>query len=392
MASQLLIGLSELGHNIEAIAPITSSALRLGDRFAKSNQALRVTRVVVPEFDISPDTSPSAKHRDQERRQVAELVTRSIARRSPDILLVGRESFAAHVTGLTDTPSVLIVQASPTTGANGNPAALAKSFLRNFRQFDVAVESAIPILLRNFRQFDVVVTPAAHMQRRLAELGVPKVEIIPNPVDLDRFRPGPASVAVRRALGVGDTDLVVMHLSNLKAVKRPLDIVDAAEVALREDNRLVFVIVGDGPFRTALEEAAAKRGVAARFRFPGWIDHDRVPEFIRSADIVVMPSQEEVQALIYLETQASARPLIASDIAAAQEVIEDGCTGLLFAAGDTHQLAERILLCARDARLRVDLGRKARRYVARHTLQSVVAAYSDLLGSVAASPPRERER
>jgi glycosyltransferase involved in cell wall biosynthesis len=55
-----------------------------------------------------------------------------------------------------------------------------------------------------------------------------------------------------------------------------------------------------------------------------------MPDYINLADIVVMPSAAETQALVYLETQACARLLLASDIPGAREVIVDGETGLLF--------------------------------------------------------------
>ena len=237
-------------------------------------------------------------------------------------------------------------------------------------------------MLESFREVDVAVTSARHMQRTLAELGVPDVEIVPNPVDLDRFRPAARSPAMCAELALADGDVVVAHLSNLKDLKRPLDLVDAAEVALREDDRLVFVVVGEGPCRSAVEKAAADRGLGTAFRFPGWVDHDRVPEFINAADIVVMPSAGEAQALVYLETAACERTLIASDIAAAREVVAHGQDGLLFRTGDVSELAEAILLAARDPALRARLGGQARRGMARHSLDRVVAGYDRLLESL----------
>lgn len=239
-------------------------------------------------------------------------------------------------------------------------------------------------LLDNLRLADVAVTSAPHMQRTLAGLGLPDVKIVPNPVDLERFRPLPRSSTPRARLGVPDGGVVVAHLSNLKALKRPLDLVDAAEIALAQDNRLVFVIVGDGPCRAAVEDACAARDISAAFRFPGWVDHEEVPGFINAADIVVMPSAGEAQALVYLETQACERTLIASDIPAAREVVDHGRTGLLFRTGDIAHLTETLLMAARDPALRARIGRSAREHVTEHALDRVVAAYAELFDSVAA--------
>ena len=108
-----------------------------------------------------------------------------------------------------------------------------------------------------------------------------------------------------------------------------------------------------------------------------------MPELINASDIVVMPSAGEAQALVYLETAACGRTLIASDIAAARELIEHGENGLLFPTGDAAALADTILLAAGDPGLRARLGREARRRVEPHSLDRVVGAYAELLESLA---------
>jgi glycosyltransferase involved in cell wall biosynthesis len=374
MASQLIVGLAALGHEVEAIAPITEADLGAGDRFSDRNPALWITRFTMPYLDNSPDTAPAPQYRVRESRQIQQLVSRATERRRPDVLVVGRESFAPHLAGLVDVPGILLAQGATSNGvAEGRyPRRLAERLLRDVATFDLAVVSA------------------PHMERMLRALGLARLELIPNPVDLDRFRPGPASAAVRRELGVSEGDVVIMHISNLKPLKRPLDLVDAAAIAAREDERLVFVVVGDGLLRAAVEEAAAARGLTGRFRFTGWVDFDRVPDFIRTSDLVVMPSQAEAQALVYLETQASGRVLLASDIPAARDVLEDGVNGLLFPLGDAETLARTILRCASEPGLRAAIGLRARRGVREHSLRRVVDSYSELLESLVAEAPLRR--
>ena len=365
---QVVEGLAALGHPIEAIAPITEDLLRAGDPLANRSNGLEVARFVLPHLDTSPDTPQSDEYRRLERGETERLVAEAIHGFSPDVLFIGRESFAEHVVPLArehSLPSVLRFAGATTLGIlNGSyPEPHATRVLESFRQVDVAV------------------TSAQHMRTALLGLGLGRVEVIPNPVDMERFRPA-TGAALRRELEIGDSDVVVAHVSNLKSLKRPLDFVNGAEIACRENNRLIFLVVGDGPARSDLQRACSERGLAHRFRFPGWVDYARIPAFINAADVVVMPSAGEAQARVYLETQASARTLVASDIAAAREVIEDGETGLLFRTGDVSDLADRILMAARDPELRLMIGRQARRRVSGHSLPRVVAAYSELLRSL----------
>jgi glycosyltransferase involved in cell wall biosynthesis len=372
MASQVLTGLARLGHEVEAIAPITEAAMASGDPFAAVNSDITAARFTMPYLDTSPDTPPSGDYTEREGREIGQLMTMSMNARLPDIVVIGRESFAPHVVGLArgwSVPSVLIFQGATTMGilSGTYPAARARRLLEHARLADAAV------------------TSAEHMRRSLSELGVNGVDVIPNPVDLERFRPAAAAPAVRSGLGIDDHSIVVAHLSNLKSIKRALDFVRAAELAAAGADRLRFLVVGDGPDRDELERACAERGLAGRFAFPGWIDHKDMADVVSCTDVVVMPSAGEAQALVYLEAQACERTLIASDIPAAREVIEDGRTGMLFPTGDIDRLAELILTAARDAPLRRRLGREARRSLQRHRLPRVVSGYAELLQRVAAA-------
>ena len=152
--------------------------------------------------------------------------------------------------------------------------------------------------------------------------------------------------------------------SNFKRLKRPLDIVAAADDVLRvgdarnrQENttagrvqtsvgnrnaagrlasgrgvNTVFVMVGDGPYRPDVEEACRRTGVFEHFRFPGWVEHEQMPEWMNLADIVVMPSEAEAQSLVYLEAQACGRVLVGERHSGAREVIDDGRTVLLSAS------------------------------------------------------------
>jgi glycosyltransferase involved in cell wall biosynthesis len=140
--------------------------------------------------------------------------------------------------------------------------------------------------------------------------------------------------------------------------------------------------IGHGPALAAMQAACAALGIAGRFRFVGWVEHDRVADYLNLADVVVMPAEDETQARVYLETQACGRVLLASDIAAAREVIRDGETGVLFRKGEPADLAARLLHLADRPALRADIGGQARARIAAHALPAIVAAYLDALAAV----------
>lgn len=366
--SRTLAGLAAIGHRIRAVAPITSSALRAGDPFARDCPAIDVQRFLVPHFHpLSPLSTD--EYRRLERAESLALVKTMIAGRRPDAVIIGRESFAWDLPRLAErsgVPCIVVVHGGSTFGLldRGHPAPAARRLLGQLR-------SAIRI-----------VAPARHLIERLRQLGLTNVSHVPNSVDLETFRPGRRDPGLARGLGIEESDVVVVHLSNLAEVKRPLDLVASAETALRTRSDLLYVVVGDGPYRRAMQEQCVERGIADRFRFTGWVDYDRVPDYVRLADVVVVASAAEGQALVYLEAQACGRTLIASDIAAAREVVVDGETGLLFRMGDVGDLAAKTLLAVSDPVLRRSLGREARERVKRHSHRKGVRSYDVLLTSV----------
>jgi glycosyltransferase involved in cell wall biosynthesis len=152
----------------------------------------------------------------------------------------------------------------------------------------------------------------------------------------------------------------IVFVGRLIANKGPGLLVDAAR--LLHGRKLAFRVtfVGDGALRGAIERGAVGlpvRCVGASSDVASWM---------RDANVVVRPSFTEGLPLTVLEAMASRRCVVASDIAANREVVENGVTGLLHRVGDAHSLADALeqLLRRPDQRTALaDAGEiRARRY------------------------------
>jgi glycosyltransferase involved in cell wall biosynthesis len=366
---QLLVGLARTGHRIRSLAPITPETAEAGARFDAEHPPLGVTRFEVPYSETSPHTPAAESYRQAEQRAVETGLSRLIERDRPDVVILGRETFAW--------------QAPTTAERHALPCILriAGGFLAGVMagNYHAALVSR---WVAQVRKVDLVTAQTESVAADLGTLGLTKIRIIPNGVDLRLFSPAPRPQDLGRELGIAGDRLVVMHVSNLKPLKRALDLVESAARAVREDPRLVYVVVGDGIDRGPMEAACRGHGLVDHFRFVGWVPYPRVASYLHLADVVVMPSESEAQARVYLETQACARVLVASDIAAARHVVDDGETGLLFRKGDVGDLTAKILQAAADPALRARIGASARRAVAAHSLDGVAAAYSAAIEDV----------
>ncbi len=376
-AAQILVGLAQRGHRVRAIGPITASGLQAGDQFALDHPEIRVIRFQMPDFQTLPFLPAAEDYRQQEHAQVVRFLQDSIAERRPDILFAGRETFAGYITEVAarySLPSILRVAGGTTLGlARGNyPETLAEK------------------LLAALRRIDLLVSPGEHPRDLLNRLGVHNVDIIFNAVDTERFAPRPKDGALLHQLNIATHSLVIGYVAGIHPRKRPLDLVASAARLLPLAPNLTFLMVGEGISRAEVERTCEELGIRDRFRFPGWVEYGRVPEYMNLMDIMVLPSDGEGLARVYLEAQALGKVLIASDIPPAREVVIAGETGLLFGLGDVQQLTDRILEAAHHPKLREDIGRKARQAAEQHSIEAALSSYEQVLERVIAEHHAKR--
>lgn len=202
--------------------------------------------------------------------------------------------------------------------------------------------------------------------------------VIPNGVDVERFRPV-AVRAARTALGLAQQEPLVVCVGRLCRQKGQ-DVLLRAWTAVAERMPLArLVLVGGGPDEEGLREQAP-----ASVRFAGGVQ-DATPWY-QAADLVVLPSRWEGMALVPLEAMACARPVVVTDVDGARESLPPGLAphGLV-PPEDPEALARALITLLGDPPLREALGRAAHRHVSnthdvRHTADAVAAVYRELLG------------
>jgi glycosyltransferase involved in cell wall biosynthesis len=165
------------------------------------------------------------------------------------------------------------------------------------------------------------------------------VEVVPNGINTDLFRPEPERCAKMPTL------LSVGRLHTQKNVGYLLNLV----AAIKSKTEVKAQIIGDGPERPGLEATAVALGITDSVQFSGWLPREAVREAYQSATFLVHASSYEGMSNVILEALASGLPVIASDIPENVELIKDDANGFLFdPASDPALLAERILPLFQD--------------------------------------------
>ena len=199
--------------------------------------------------------------------------------------------------------------------------------------------------------------------------GLCDIEVIPNFVDTDRFRP----LATE---GDPNRPPLAIHVSNFRSVKRVPWLVEAfALAATGTDARLQ--LVGDGPDEPATRERARALGISDRIDFLGV--RDDLPDLLAAADVFCLTSSTESFGLSALEAMATGTPVVATGVGGVPEVIDEGVSGYLSEAEDLHGYADRLRAMLLDRELAARFGANARGVaVDRFHRSRIIGQYEDL--------------
>lgn len=200
-------------------------------------------------------------------------------------------------------------------------------------------------------------------------IGLPddRVEVIPNGVDVERFKPGQPRAAQPR--------IVVGTVGSLSPVKNHALLVRACALANQAGTEVELRIAGEGTERAALTELIHSLNLEGRAHLPG---HQRdVPAFLNSLDIFVLPSDSEAHPNALLEAMACGLPCIGTRVGGLPEVLGFGQCGRLVERGDADGLSRAIIELASDPGARKTLGRAARtRVLEQYSMDHMLRAYN----------------
>jgi glycosyltransferase involved in cell wall biosynthesis len=193
-----------------------------------------------------------------------------------------------------------------------------------------------------------------------------KMEVFPNGVDTDRFRPdADARAAARASLGIDSDRPLVLFVGNFYEWHDVATTLDAFARIMDRHPDAHFVLIGDGARRSAMESRATELGISHAVQFTGLVPHEAVPGLMSAADIAVAPYPPLKHALwlsplkLY-EYLACGIPVVASSVGQIVHVIQEGSNGILTAPGDVAAMADALDRLISDPDLRGRMGRQAR--------------------------------
>ncbi len=233
--------------------------------------------------------------------------------------------------------------------------------------FDIVVPSL------SIKSAQKVIAISNHEKQVLIGRGIQsnKIEVIPNGVDVDELS---LSLSTSGKLG---NEKTLIYSGRIDIDQKGLDLLIEAFARLVSGNpelRLVLMGPDWNDSMSRLKQLSTRLGVGEKVHFTGYLERREYLQNLSSADLFVLPSRFEPFGIVLLEAIASGVPIVASNVGAIPEILEQGKFVLLFEAGDLDSLVEQIQNALSDKESSAKRAEAAKGSLDKYTWENVAKA------------------
>lgn len=218
------------------------------------------------------------------------------------------------------------------------------------------------------------------------------VEMIPNGCDCELFHPRNRDEDFRRRYGLDGK--VVVGYAGLVGLPQGIGVIVEAADRLRNDDRIRFVIAGDGPERERIESELKTRRLP-NVVFTGWLAKEAMPRTVASFDIAFVSLRYYLPGALpskVYESMASQIPIVLAAQGDARELVERADAGVVAPYDEIDKIVEAIRLLADRPSERTRMGCNGRQYVLKYHQRTAIAAkLGDVIEAVAGNNSSHRK-
>ncbi len=213
------------------------------------------------------------------------------------------------------------------------------------------------------KKVNTIIAPTSKVEGSLQSYGLKNdIQIVPSGISLKQHNhrlSDEERKQKRQALGVPDDHTVLLNLGRLGTEKNLGELLDLYAEALKDNDKLTFMIVGDGPDKAHLEKKAAELGISDKVIFTGMVKPTQVQEYYQLADLFVSASTSETQGLTYIEAAANGLPLLCRKDDCLCDVLKEGLNG--YAYEQAEEFHNRLRMITGDDEWRVNAGEQSKK-------------------------------
>lgn len=204
-----------------------------------------------------------------------------------------------------------------------------------------------------------------------------EIEVIPNFIDNQQFIPD-ENCGCRNQMAP-DAEKIIIHVSNLRKVKRVQDVIQVF-YRIQKEIPSKLIIVGEGPEWEKANNLIHELGIESKVKNLG-----KITEFqnvLCSSDLFLLPSEKESFGLAALEAMAARVPVISSNAGGIPEVNVDGQTGFVLPIGDVDGMAEKAIQLLSNPKMLYEFKKNAKMQAMKFDEKNIIPMYEELYLSI----------
>ena len=201
-------------------------------------------------------------------------------------------------------------------------------------------------------------------------------------IDVEAYVGSFGGCDLRRQIGVPDGSILIGSAGRVTSQKDPATFLNAAAKTLESGVNAHFAWAGSGDLQSTSQSMARNLGIEKKVTFLGYCPDLR--PFLDALDIFALTSRYESFGYVTCEAMAMGKPVVATNVAGSNELVQHGVTGYLADVADAQGLAAAFMGLAADGKLRHRMGEAGRarawkHYDLRRMIRDVEEVYRELL-------------
>jgi glycosyltransferase involved in cell wall biosynthesis len=194
----------------------------------------------------------------------------------------------------------------------------------------------------------------------------------------------------RKELGLSDDQIVLVTVGRLVARKANHQLI---EILSRINNpKVVLVLLGEGPERTALLHLAKQLRFEKQLFMPGFVSETQKYQYLQAADAFVSTTSHEGFGLMYMEGMFCRLPIVTYDHGGQTDFLEDGRTGFLVHLNDQDAFRQRLECLIQNPGLRKTMRDYNLALSRRFTIEHCASRYEHIFNEMVLAAERNGDR
>ncbi|MDB9980267.1 N-acetyl-alpha-D-glucosaminyl L-malate synthase BshA [Ulvibacter sp.] len=197
-----------------------------------------------------------------------------------------------------------------------------------------------------------------------------EIFVVPNFIKVEKQ--GNTYTECQRDLMAQPEERIITHISNLRPVKRIVDVIEIF-CRIQKEMPAKLLMVGEGPEKEMAEEMCIAKGIEDKVLFLG--NSNEIDKILCFSDLFLLPSEKESFGLAALEAMACGVPVISSNAGGLPEVNVQGVSGFLSAVGAVDEMSDNAVAILKDPETLAKYKNQAKEEALKFDTKNIVPLY-----------------